>query len=458
MSSTSKPFFFILVTFIIVLSISFLGKSFTVFGLQFKNINIVSDLVQEVDEDTIAFVEPVVLADSIPAVPDYHSSDAIVGYEEGGVLQAFIKALHELRDGKRKKVRIAYFGDSMIEGDLVTQDVRRQLQDYFGGNGVGYVPITSIVAGFRQTIIHSFSESWRDRNFLNTAASKAGDLFLSGHSFIPSESSAVSFSGVNRSHLNTFSECYLLYGKTDSTSTFNVNDSMIIFNREGVFNKQLVATDQKSLKARFNGGENQLFGFSFESQRGIFVDNFSFRGISGIELQRISEEMLSSINDSHPYDLIILQYGPNLLFKPDLIDFSWYEKPLARAIHSLKKCFPHASILVVGSADKASRYDGEYRTQKGVLPLIDIQHKVALATQTNFWSLYNAMGGRNSMIRWVKSNPPLANVDYTHLTHKGATMVAKTLFDKLIQVYDPEAASRSQIQPIVRYVAASRGI
>ncbi|MBK7030713.1 MAG: hypothetical protein IPH45_16560 [Bacteroidales bacterium] len=101
MSSTSKPFYFILVTFIIVLSISFLGKSFTVFGFQFKNINIVSDLVQEVDEDTIAFVEPVVLADSIPAVPDYHSSDAIVGYEEGG--------------GKRKKVRIAYFGDSMIE-------------------------------------------------------------------------------------------------------------------------------------------------------------------------------------------------------------------------------------------------------------------------------------------------------------------------------------------------------
>ena len=168
--------------------------------------------------------------------------------------------------------------------------------------------------------------------------------------------------------------------------------------------------------------------------------------------------MLQNISQSHPYDLIVLQYGPNLLFKPDLTDFKWYGKPMENAVAALKQAFPETSILIVGTADKSIRYDGEYSTQIGVLPLIEVQNRIALETQTNFWSLYNAMGGRNSMIRWATANPPLANVDYTHLTHKGATQVARILFEKLMQVYDPEAASRSQIQPVARYVNVSRGL
>ncbi len=458
MPSTSKPFYFILITFFIVFAISFLGNSFTLLGIRFNNINILSEVLPVEETDTIQSIIPeaqVMIPDS---VPDYRNSTEIIGYEEGGVLRAFIKALQELRDGKRSKVRIAYFGDSMIEGDLVTQDVRKSFQDYFGGNGVGFVPITSIVAGFRQTIQHSFSENWTDEHFLNTSASNPGRIFLSGHRFRPGEGSGVTYSGVNRAHLGKFSECYLLYGQTDSTGTFIVNDSIQTFEHKASFNRQLVSVDQQRIHASFSGHRNEIYGFSFESQRGVFLDNFSFRGISGTELQKISEEMMSSIQQSQPYDLVIVQYGPNLLFKPDLSDFSWYAKPFERAISALKHSFPGASILIIGSADKATKYDGEYRTQKGVLPLIDIQHKVAYETSVNFWSLYNSMGGKNSMIHWVHSTPPLANLDYTHLTHKGATTVARLLFDKLIQVYDPEAASRSQIQPIVRYVAVSRGL
>jgi lysophospholipase L1-like esterase len=201
-----------------------------------------------------------------------------------------------------------------------------------------------------------------------------------------------------------------------------------------------------------------LYGFSFESPRGIFVDNLAFRGISGIELKRISLGMLDAINQVHPYDLIILQYGPNLLFKPELTDFDWYEKPMSHVLQNLKTFNPTASILVIGSADKSCRYDGDYQTQKGVLPLIAIQHAFAMQEEVNFWNLFNAMGGKNSMMKWVKMKPPLANVDYTHLTHKGARTIAKSLFDQIMLVYDPQAASRSQIQPIVRYVSASRNM
>ncbi|MFY7963931.1 MAG: hypothetical protein ACOVO1_03450, partial [Chitinophagaceae bacterium] len=51
------------------------------------------------------------------------------------VIDSFIKKLVALKKSKKGKIRIAYLGDSMIEGDLVSQTLRRLLQSYFGGSG-----------------------------------------------------------------------------------------------------------------------------------------------------------------------------------------------------------------------------------------------------------------------------------------------------------------------------------
>ncbi len=457
MQANSKPFYFILSVFIIVLAVSFLGHTFSVFGLQFKNINIISDLLPVASSDTSGLPVPKAEKSDIDSIPDFRKSESIIGYEKNGTLEAFIKALEELRQGKRKKVRVGYFGDSMIEGDLITQDIRNMLQGYFGGSGVGFVPVTSVTAGFRQSIVHSFSSNWLDENFRSAGKDGLRSLYLSGHAFRPGESSLVQYSP-GRYNAGRFNEIYLVYGPTDSTSTFTLNDSVMTFQFHNLVNKQCVGTSRNEIKARFSGSKDLLYGFSFESERGVFVDNFSFRGISGIELRHLSPEVLESIHNVQSYDLIVLQYGANLLFSPDLKDFGWYREPLKNTIVRLESSFPEASILIIGTADKACRYDGEYRTQKGVLPLIEIQNQVAQETKVNFWNLYNSMGGRNSMIRWVNSNPPLANIDYTHLTHKGANQIARLLFNKLMDVYDPEVSSRSQIQPIVRHVNASRGL
>lgn len=53
-------------------------------------------------------------------------------------------------------VRIAVFGDSFIEADIFTADLREMLQKRYGGCGVGFVTITSMTSGFRPTVRHSF--------------------------------------------------------------------------------------------------------------------------------------------------------------------------------------------------------------------------------------------------------------------------------------------------------------
>jgi hypothetical protein len=73
------------------------------------------------------------------------------------------------KPGRKKNLRVAYYSDSTIEGDLITAPLRHSFQSVYGGSGVGMVPITSIVAGFRQTIRHSFSKNWESISFMSSA-------------------------------------------------------------------------------------------------------------------------------------------------------------------------------------------------------------------------------------------------------------------------------------------------
>jgi len=69
-------------------------------------------------------------------------------------LNSFFSKLQELRQGKRKKVRVAYYGDSTTESDMIVSDLRSLLQKVFGGSGVGFVSVAPIGAKGRRSIIH----------------------------------------------------------------------------------------------------------------------------------------------------------------------------------------------------------------------------------------------------------------------------------------------------------------
>lgn len=55
-------------------------------------------------------------------------------------MKFFYEALDEV---KERPVHIAYFGDSFIEADILTGDLRDMLQERYGGCGVGFVDATS---------------------------------------------------------------------------------------------------------------------------------------------------------------------------------------------------------------------------------------------------------------------------------------------------------------------------
>ena len=445
--------------FIIVLSVTIIliiASQFTIplnwMGYEIKKMDPLSDVLSKGKTKVVPLTHKmvsrnVVVRDSTQlAIRDADSSN-IYDFGTDGVpaLTHFFQALNEVKKQK-KKVRIAYFGDSMIEGDLISQDLRTAMQDVFGGNGVGFVPVTSIVAGFRKSVTHSFG-NWTTFNLLDTVPAHH-NLGISGYSFIPKTvtdlfdanagDSWVKYAAVNQRHLNKFYKTKLLYGKSEGENYVLINNVTYKLDGTKPVNQLIINANKpySSIHASFRCKNSlDIFGFSMESDTGAFVDNFSFRGNSGLPISKIKQTIYSGTNDCLNYDLIILEYGLNAV-SSKVTDYSWYERGMEKVIKHIKESFPGASILLVSVGDKGYRVNDAYETDPSVPIFVEVQKRMAEENNLAFWSLYNAMGGNGSMVKWVEGDTVWANKDYTHFNFKGAHKVGKLLFNKLMSEYN----------------------
>ena len=120
-------------------------------------------------------------------------------------LKKFVAKLAELKKGKRKKLRIAYLGDSMIEDDFISLTLRSLMQQQFGGYGVGYLPMSSALTGSRTTATVHSSDTWVEYNFRNNPAKNT--LFISGRNFI---TNGTAFAEIKEEIIGLFTEEELL--------------------------------------------------------------------------------------------------------------------------------------------------------------------------------------------------------------------------------------------------------
>jgi len=436
-----QPLIIVFATFLILLALSFL-KPTIIFGYQLKPVELLSEITPtEVKADTLGVQDSTLIIKKDTVVRDL--SD-IIDYRSDSALLRFFTSLQ--KTGKSKhQTRIAYFGDSFIEGDLITQDLRALLQDKFGGGGVGYMPITSIVAGFRQSVSHTFG-GWQTYSFANDLPKSHG-LFISGFTFVPTyndtidstakhNGSWVTYSAVNKPRLNSFNKVRLFYGNSNANNYGTLNGINFPLNDSGIFNELTFRGPFSSVNANFNcNSKIDIFGMSLESDTGVIVDNFSFRGNSGLTMSKVARELYRASNEKLTYDLIVLEYGLNAISEK-ATEYKWYEKGFSTMLKFIKTCYPNTDILIVGLGDKALRVKGVYVEDPAVKQILALEQNVAFEERCAFWSLYDAMGGEGSMIAWADSIPALANKDYTHLNFRGARQVGTLFYEKLMKKYN----------------------
>lgn len=360
----------------------------------------------------------------------------------------FYRALDELSENPRP-VRIAYFGDSFIEADILTADLREMLQKRYGGCGVGFVPITSMTSGFRPTVRHSFG-GWQSHSVVDSVFFDPSKLGVSGHYFIAKAGAYVELRGqtIYASRLDTCQRASIFFlNRGKATLSVRVNrgetDTKTFAPAEDL-QEMSVDGNIGSVRWTVEKADSTLFyGLAMDGASGISLDNFSLRGSSGLSLRSVPAGMMRKFNERRPYDLIILQYGLNVATERGR-NYDRYIAGMQTALEHLKETFPQAGILIVSVGDRDYKTtEGELRTMPGIKNLVRYQQNLAADKAVAFWNLFEAMGGEGSMAKMVHAKPSLANYDYTHINFRGGKHLAELLYETL--VYGKEQYDRRRI-------------
>lgn len=367
--------------------------------------------------------------------------DPTVSLQGYGYLQRFYAKLKNIEDNGAGRARIAYFGDSMNDGDFIVQDVRSLFQDEYGGSGVGFVAITSKSAGSRGSVYHKHSENWNTQSFISVKRPST-PFGVDGQVFTARDAGTywASYTAGNAKNSPALYSPTLFYGYSK-----NEKGAVDIKINNGASKKsQLIPSytlntlhlgenQAKSVRANFsNIGNVPIYGFDFSSHTGVHVDNFSLRGNSGLTLAGFNTSLMNAFDNVMHYDLIVLHFGTNVL-NYGSNDYTFYERGMTAVINKLRHCFPNADILVISTADKASKINMQMVTDPAVVPLVKAQKRFARDTGTGFVDLYNLMGGNGSMVDWV--NKQLANRDYTHFNVKGSKEIGTLLYQEIQRGY-----------------------
>ncbi len=372
-------------------------------------------------------------------------------YKGNQYLVAFFEKLFQLETTKQGNVRIAYFGDSMTDGDLIVKDFRTYLQERFGGRGVGFVNITSESASSRSSITHEFSGNWKAQSFLKVKTPSRA-FGVNGHVFFANDTSNVTwvkFKATQTKFATELPKPTLFYGSAKNYSgrvycgvADTIGRKLMPINILNTL--PLSEGSLKNLKVNFSKADSiPFYGINFDDGKGVHVDNFSNRGNSGLPLGTFNKATMNAFHAKLDYDLIVLQYGANIL-NYGTLDYSWYERRMTKVVEHLKACFPGVAILIISTADKSSKYDLEMKTDAAVIPLSTAQKRYAIKSESSFVNLFTLMGGDGSMVKWVESVPSKANKDYTHFNHRGAKEVANIVFNQLHQGYEAYKKLRSK--------------
>jgi len=360
----------------------------------------------------------------------------------GGNVDQMKHFFEALKNSKNSRVRIAHYGDSGVEGDAITADVRKTMQGEFGGKGVGFLSITSQDITFRITTRQSFSDNWKTISVL-TANPQNLPLGINGFVSIPQGTSWVKYETTNwDQQLKDFSAARLFYSNAKNSSvkySFNNSSDQSAALKTGNDIKELTLTTPAGSASNIKitstmADQAYFYGVSLESGNGVYVDNFPWRGNTGLGFLNVPESSFKQFDKLMNYKLFILMFGANeASFSSQ--DNTWYANQMVKVINNLKAAFPQASFLLITVGDKSVKKGTKFVTDPNIPLLIKLQQDIAARTGIAYWNLFEAMGGTNAMENWVKANPPLALMDYTHPSWQSATRIGQMIAKGIIDAY-----------------------
>ena len=439
--------------------------------IQFPTINgffvpaVEIDSMAKVEEDLAELFDSTVVVTEIDSTIIQQKLDSLKSFRQSLQLNAKGKSSMKsffaaLDNAKKKKVRIMHYGDSQIEADRITSYLRNELQKKFGGYGVGLFPIIQVAP--KMSVNTEYSDNWKrypgfGRKDTTVKHMKYGALMaFCRYSPIP-KTNTINDS-LNYDAWIKIKKPRASYGRTKSyvqlrvflsNSHKNINYSIIadgVSVSEGIISantpfqtlKANFTTTPEEITISFNGSDSpDVYGISLEGSNGVVMDNIPLRGSSGTIFSKQDATLLGNMYAALSPNLIIMEFGGNTIPYTKSDDGAVkYGKWFKSQINYMKRRNPNAAIIVIGPGDMSIKEGTEFVTYPYLEAVRDAMKDAALNSGCVFWDMYEVMGGKNSMPKWVEAEPSLAASDYIHFSPKGAKKIAEEFSVKLFNMYN----------------------
>ena len=345
--------------------------------------------------------------------------------------------------GNQEVVRVLHYGDSQIEMDRISCNLRSYFQRLFGGGGPGLVPVIQTIPSFAVsqsasgalTLYSSYGEGSRTKGnygFMCKCYRLTGGATFTAYASRHKDTDP---------RVKRFSNITLLYNDRDGHFTATLRDRMGSYKdtcSNGLMGIHAChwQLDSATTSVQISmQGNADLYGIMLDDGYGVAVDNIPLRGSSGEQFTLITDTLLRTNYRQANVGLIILQFGGNSM--PVIYNDKSLERycvSIERQIRRIRNSCPSATLLFIGPSDMSTRRGGVLQTYPMLPRVVDSLRTIALRNRAAYWDIYEFMGGHNSMIAWERNG--LAGPDYVHFTPAGARRVGKALADNFATLYE----------------------
>ncbi|HLT33926.1 MAG TPA: hypothetical protein VKZ98_09065 [Aquaticitalea sp.] len=412
----------------------------------------VEELVIEVEE--VNEEGPIKNEKFVPKIPDLTQIDTskVQRIDYPADRAAFLSQLKS--NLNNVNCRIIHYGDSQLEGDRISAYLRNRLQNIYGGSGPGFAPIVQVYENISSVVSHS--DNWTRYAYFDPTQEKFPHKKYGAYTSLsrftpfyntPIDSLLLDSLQVTKATigigiptksyglLKKFHKVGLHYGNALAPTTIKVYKDGVLIKSEhlisdGNYHKCAIdlATTPSHLQIVLESKISpDFYGLTLDGANGISLDNVAMRGSSGTVFAGSNGDAFAQMYRQLDPKLIIFQYGGNSVpYLKDSIKVNQYVNYLKNHLRWVKQKTTNANIIFIGPSDMTTTDKGVLKTYPLLPYLNETLKKTCLENDIAYWSMFDAMGGENSMEHWV--NQKLAATDYTHFSPSGTKVISELFF------------------------------
>jgi len=385
--------------------------------------------------------------------------------ENATALDGFYQKLLDIKNKKREQLTVVHIGDSHIQADVISRAVREGLQNDFGNAGRGLIfPCKVAKSNEPYDIATSSTGSWQNDKIVKYAETMA--IGLCGRSLkTETAGSELLFKIKNSENIdNSINKISIFYNNSQNSFGLNLKCDSRQENASWIEDKDSLITVYKfinfvndfSIKTQqVNTKQNSFvfYGCVLENGKpGILYNSIGVNG-AAFESYAVQLDFLKQVTLLQP-DLIIISLGTNDSYGKNFEIGRFYDA-MSGFINSLKVLNPTANFLmtvpphylkkeVVSKTIYLKKKKGKKRSKlvyKKVYlenPSLDLVREAIIDYSLNqnlaYWDLYNIMGGKGSMNKWLKVS--LARPDNIHFSTKGYEIQGDLLLNAFMKGFE----------------------